>query len=270
MIKIGDFARLCEVSIPTIRYYDEVGLLKPLSVDSQSGYRYYSISQMPRLNRILALKDLGFTLQQIENVLNGGLTLHELQGMLKMKQAEAEQQIATEQARLCRIAARLRQIEQEDRMSDFDVALKNVSPILVASCTVTIPTNDQVPEYLDRAFCAVFTHIHTHSAKSVGPCSAIWHQGANVLENEVAEAAVPIDRVIPETAEVKVYEAPAMQVATVVHHGALSNLPMMHKALLHWMETNRYEATGSYREIYHSPPGAEETVTEVQYPVSKG
>ena len=267
MIKIGDFARMCEVSVPTIRYYDEVGLLKPLSVDSTSGYRYYSVSQMPRLNRIMALKDLGFTLQQIENVLNGGLTLHELQGMLKMKQAEVERLIATERARLCRIAARLRQIEQEDRMSDFDVALKNVSPTLVASCTVTIPTNDQVPEYLGRAFSAVYGHIDMHGAKPVGPCCAIWHQGSSVLENEVAEAMVPIDRATPETAEVKVYEVPAMQVATVVHHGPLSALPLMHKALLSWMETNQYEPAGSYREVYHHTE--DNPVTEVQYPVAK-
>jgi len=267
VIKIGDFARLCEVSIPTIRYYDEVGLIKPLSVDTQSGYRYYSVSQMPRLNRILALKELGFTLPQIENVLNGGLTLHELQGMLKMKEAEVAQQIATEQARLCRIAACLRQIEQEDRMSDFDVAHKNVSPMLVASYTVTIPTNDQVPEYLGRAFGEVYEHVYAQGAKAVGPCCAIWHQGANVLENEVAEAIVPIDHVIPETANVKVYEAPAMQVATVVHHGPLSALPLMHKALLRWMETNQYEAAGSYREVYHHTE--DNPVTEVQYPVTK-
>jgi len=268
VIKIGDFARLCEVSIPTIRYYDEVGLLKPLSVESTSGYRYYSVSQMPRLNRILALKDLGFTLQQIEGVLNGGPTLDELQGMLKLKQAEVEQQIVTEQARLCRIAARLKQIEQEDRMSDFDVALKSVSPTLVASYTVTIPSNDQVPEVLGRAFGEVYEHVYTQGAKAVGPCCAIWHQGANVLENEVAEAMVPIDHVIPETANVKVYEVPAMQVAMVVHEGSLSNLPLMHKALLKWMETNQYEAAGSYREVYHK--SEDNPVTEVQYPVTKG
>src|SRR5437868_5106441 len=125
-----------------------MGLLKPIAVDSQSGYRYYSLSQMPRLNRILALKDLGFTLQQIENVLNGELTLDELRGMLKLKHAEVEQQLASEQARLDRIAARLKQIEQEACMSEFDVALKTVSPMLVATYTVAIPTNDAASDYL--------------------------------------------------------------------------------------------------------------------------
>jgi DNA-binding transcriptional MerR regulator len=267
MIKIGDFARLGQVTVPTLRFYAEVGLLKPTSVDSASGYRYYALSQLPRLNRIMALKDLGFTLPQIEQVLNGDPNLDTLRGMLSMKQAETEQLVATEQARLCRIEARLQQIEQEDRMSEFDVAVKAVPAMLVATCTVTIPTNDQASAFLDRAFGDVFCQLSVHGAKPVGPCGAIWHQGSEVLENEVAEVIVPIDRAFPATESVQVYEAPALQVAAVVHQGGYDNLPLMHKALLQWMEANGYEAVGSYRELYHSPPDAEIPVLEVQYPI---
>src|SRR5690349_14634726 len=112
MIKIGDFARLAQVSIVTLRHYDEIGLLKPSTVDKFTGYRYYSINQLPRLNRILALKDLGFSLEQIEQML-GGVSLEEMRGMLKLRQAEQEQKLAEEEARLRRIAMRLRQIELE-------------------------------------------------------------------------------------------------------------------------------------------------------------
>lgn len=269
MIKIGDFARLSQVTIPALRHYEDIGLLKPISVDSATGYRYYSVSQLPRLNRILALKDLGFTLQQIENVLNGGLTLDELRGMLKLKHAEVEQQLATEQTRLDRIAARLKQIEQEDGMSEFEVALKTVSPMLVASCTVTIPTNDQVSDFLGRAFAEVGNHITANDAKWVGPCGAFWHQGSEVLENEVAEAVIPIDHMIPGTASVQVYEVPATQVASVVHHGAFDSLPQMHRALHEWMEINQYQTVGSYREFYHNTQDRENSVIEVQYPVSR-
>lgn len=269
MIKIGDFARLNQVTVPTLRFYDEAGLLKPIFVDGSSGYRYYAVAQMPRLNRILALKDLGFTLQQIENVLNGGLTPDELRGMLKMKHAEVEQQLATEQSRLDRIAARLRQIEQENCMSEFDVALKTVSPILVASCEVTIPTNDQAGDYLERAFAEVGNHMKAHGAKMAGPCCAIWHQGAEILENEVAEAAMPLDHSIPEGDSVRVYELASAQMASVIHNGSLDSLPQMHAALLQWMETEQYRSAGPYREVYHDINGAGTPVIEVQYPVSK-
>lgn len=81
MIKIGDFARLCQVSVVTLRYYDEMGLLKPVKVDEFTGYRFYSASQLPRLNRILALKDLGFPLEQIKLMLAGDLSLEQLRSM---------------------------------------------------------------------------------------------------------------------------------------------------------------------------------------------
>jgi DNA-binding transcriptional MerR regulator len=69
MIKIGDFSKLARVSIKALRYYDEIGLLKPVSVDQYTGYRYYSTSQLPRLIRIIALKDMGLSLEEIAKLL---------------------------------------------------------------------------------------------------------------------------------------------------------------------------------------------------------
>ena len=271
MIKIGDFARLCQVSVPTLRHYDDIDLLKPISVDAFTGYRYYSVSQMPRLNRILALKDLGFSLDQIERVLNGGLSLEQLRGMLTLKQAEVEQHLADEQARLKRITTRLHQIELEDSMPNYEVVLKTVAPMLIASRTVTIPTNDQVPQVLNPAFGAACNYALEQGAKITGPCFAIWHQAAEVLANEVAEAAFPIDRKLPGTDEVKVYELPQAQVASAVHHGDFENFTQLHTVLLKWIEANGYRVAGAYREFYiqHDPNHMNESATEVQYPVEK-
>ena len=88
MIKIGDFARLCQISVVTLRHYDDVGLIKPVQVDPFTGYRYYAVGQLPRLNRILALKDLGFSLEQIATVLAEDLNPDQLRGMLMLKRAE--------------------------------------------------------------------------------------------------------------------------------------------------------------------------------------
>src|SRR5678815_4301865 len=116
MIKIGDFARLSQVSVVTLRYYGEMDLLKPVKVDSFTGYRFYSTEQLPFLNRILALKDLGFSLEQIKLMLTDDLTLEQLRGMLKVQRNEVEKHVEDEQERLLRIEARLRQIELEDKM----------------------------------------------------------------------------------------------------------------------------------------------------------
>lgn len=271
MIKIGDFARLSHVSVVTLRHYDEIGLLRPVVVDSVTGYRYYAVAQLPRLNRILALKDLGLSLEQIDRVLSGGLTLDNLRGMLMLKQAEVEQHIAQEQDRLARIAARLRQIERENEMADYDVVLKSVPPLLVAARRVTIPTNDMVPEHLGAAYADVSAHVMTHGAKECGPCIAMWHQPAAVHANEEVDAAVPLDRSIPSTERVQVYELPQAQVASVVHHGDFADFTHGHAALLSWIEANGYQIAGPYREVYinHDRSNMSESATEIQYPVDK-
>jgi len=271
MIKIGDFARLCQVSIVTLRHYDEIGLLKPVSVDSFTGYRYYAANQLPRINRILALKDLGFSLIQIELVLSGELGLEQLRGMLMMKQAESEQRLIEEQGRLSRIASRLRQIELENTMPHYDVIIKNVPAMRIASRRITIPTNDQVPNYLGPAIDEVYQTLKTQGVKDTAPCFAIWHQPAEILTNEEAEAAVPIDRAFPDTERVRVYELPSVMVASTIHHGDYAAFAQAHAALLTWIEANGYRSLGNYRELYVTfdaqNPGNH--VTEIQYPVEK-
>ena len=91
MFKIGDFSKLAQVSVKTLRHYGKMGLIKPAWIDRFSGYRYYTADQLPRLNRILALKDLGFSLEQIRQLLRDDLPAAELRGMMRMKQAEVEQ-----------------------------------------------------------------------------------------------------------------------------------------------------------------------------------
>lgn len=271
MIRIGVFARLSQVSIPTLHHYDEIGLLKPIRVDQFTGYRYYSVSQLPRLNRILALKDLGFSLEQIEQALAQDLNADELRGMLKLKRAEAEREVVDAQARLMRIEARLKQIEMENAMPAYEVVLKTTPAILIASCTVTIPTNDQVPQYLNEAYSNVYDAIRAQGVKDTGPCFALWHQGPEILADEVAEAAVPIERAMPSTGKVKVYELPPTQVAATVHHGDFENFTQAHTALLQWTEANGYKVVGAYREIYihHTEGELNDSATEIQYPVEK-
>jgi DNA-binding transcriptional MerR regulator len=106
MLRIGEFSRIGQVSVKTLRYYDTVGLLKPIVVDPATGYRYYAFEMLPKLNRILALKELGLSLEQIKQLLNDGLSAEQLRGMLKLKQVEIQQQMADEQEKLARVEAR--------------------------------------------------------------------------------------------------------------------------------------------------------------------
>src|SRR5512140_3508463 len=132
MIRIGEFSRISQVSIKTLRFYDEVGLLHPSKVDDFTGYRYYTFSQLARLHRILALKEMGFPLEQIGRLLDDDLSPQHLRGMLKARRAEIQSRVDEELERLVRVEARLKQIEQEHVMSQVEVVIKKVETQSIA------------------------------------------------------------------------------------------------------------------------------------------
>jgi DNA-binding transcriptional MerR regulator len=111
MFTIGDFARHGRVSVRMLRHYDATGLLRPAHVDPATGYRYYTAAQLARLNRVIALKDLGFTLQQVRAILDEKVTIGELRAMLRLRRADLEAAITAAAARLAQVEARLRSIE---------------------------------------------------------------------------------------------------------------------------------------------------------------
>ena len=108
MFTIGDFARHGRVSVRMLRHYDAIGLLRPAHVDPTSAHRHYEAGQLAQLNRIVALKDLGFTLEQVRAMLDEQVGVEQVRGMLTLRRAELATTLATEALRLTRIEARLR------------------------------------------------------------------------------------------------------------------------------------------------------------------
>lgn len=270
MLKIGDFSRLGQVTIQTLRHYDDLGLLKPSTVDAFTGYRYYSYEQLPRLNRILALKDLGFSLEQIAAVLNAGVSVDQLRGMLRLRQAEQQEQVRAEQARLDRVAARLRQIEREGIMSNYEVLLKNVAPQWVAGLRRIIPTYTEQRRLWDL----LMPQLAQHGARQTGPCLTLYYD-PGYKESEVdLEVCQPVAGPLAEgaalTAGVRVYELPgAASMASTLHHGQFDTISEAYDALLHWISANGYQVAGPAREVVLSMPPAGEgaPLIEVQFPV---
>lgn len=109
-----------------------MGLLPPAHVDRFTSYRYYTLEQLPRLNRILALRDLGFSLDQVTALLDVGVGTEELQALLRRRRGELEQEIAAAQTRLTQVDIRLRWIEEEKQMPQIEVLHKDVPEIMVA------------------------------------------------------------------------------------------------------------------------------------------
>lgn len=270
MIKIGHFSRISQVPVKTLRYYDEMGLLKPVEVDRFTGYRYYSFDQLRRLNRILALKDLGFSLEQISKLLSQELLVAELRGMLRMKQEELRQRLEDEMIRLERVEARLKQLEQETGMPDYDVVLKKVNPILVAGVRDIIPSYPEQGHLWEK----LETYLGQQKVTPTGACFTIYYADEPEIDAEVCE---PLSERIPASKSILVHELPAIEdMACVIHQGPFTSLHEAYNALLKWIDSNGYRVIGPAREIYLQAPATAgsqtdpNTVTEVQFPVAKG
>jgi effector-binding domain-containing protein len=269
MIRIGDFSKLSCVSIKALRLYDQMGLLKPAQVDPFTSYRYYSVSQLPRLNRILAFKDLGFSLEQIAQLLDEQIPPSQIRGMLRLKQAELQQLVETEQARLTRIEARLRQIEQENTMPNYDVVLKKVEPIQVASIREILPNYPSV----GRLFYELEDYLHQQGITQCEKCAAIWHDTEYKESDIDGEAIVVLEQSISSNERIKVYELQGYETAAcLVFQGSYSQLSQPYNDLLSWIERNGYRIIGPNREFYidgGSEQDNESYVTEIQFPVEK-
>ena len=270
MIRIGDFSKLSRISVKTLRYYDEMGLLQPVQVDPFTGYRLYEYSQLSDLNRILALKELGFSLEEIGRLLDDGLSVEQMRGMLKLRETEARQRVKEEAERLERIRTRLKQIEQENGMSRYEVVIKKVEEIKTASVRDVIP----LPSEQGGLWGELEGYLAMSRVHPVGACFTLYHDDEFKERDWDLEVCEPIETGFDESARVKVQTLPAATLACTLHNGPFVTISEAYNAIGKWITDNGYRITGPCREVYLRPStnGSQndpETVTEIQFPVEK-
>jgi predicted transcriptional regulator YdeE/DNA-binding transcriptional MerR regulator len=271
MLKIGDFSKLAHVTVKALRLYGEMGLLRPNWVDRFSGYRYYALDQLPRLNRILALKDLGFSLEQIRTQLDENVSAGQLRSMMQVRQADLLEQIRVEQERLGRIEARLKQIETEGKQPVYEVIIKHGLPVPVAALHQRVNSLPQV-----AAACAemlVELHVWQQAARLKGelPWIKIIHNPDYVERNIDLEVALLLPTPAPSrvSGRVHLYTLPAVgrmasAVCCMEKDGELS---AVYAALYAWVSDNNCRITGSSRELHLTDPASASPFIEVQVPI---
>ena len=191
MFRIGEFSRIGSVTIDTLRHYDAVGLLKPAKVDPFTGYRHYTAKQLHALNRIIALKEVGFSLAEITRILRDKLTPDELRGMLKAQLVLAESAIETAQLRQERIQARLNYLNLEENMPAYEVTLKPVDTLTVAAIREIVPTIDQVPQRIGEMFYTIANWMKANDLPFGLPMT-IYHNEGYTRKNIDTECAIII------------------------------------------------------------------------------
>ncbi|MEU8817878.1 MerR family transcriptional regulator [Actinoplanes sp. NPDC048796] len=278
MFSIGEFAALGRVSVRMLRHYDAIGLLRPAHVDPHSGYRFYTAAQLRLLNRVTALKDLGFSLQEVQTLIDEKVDTAELRGMLRLRRAELATRMRQDTARLAQVDARLRMIESEGHMDTGDVVLKTIPAMRVAQLSATAEGYDHptsITENLSPLYPRLMELMERHGVAMTGAPLA-WYEPAPTEPGEETirvHAAFPIGaaEVGPEAGFDVVTLPPIERAATALHHGPMSEAFRTGQKIANWIDDNGHRTIepGFAREVYlDCPPGEfDKWVTEMQVPV---
>jgi DNA-binding transcriptional MerR regulator len=271
MYRIGEFSRICRVPVSALRYYSDLGLLPPVATDSESGYRYYEAAQLPRLNRILALKDLGLSLDQIGQILDRELSASELRGMLRLKQVEMSREVAEQQAKLARVENRLRLIESEGQMPDYEIVIKELDSQHVLSLREIASSPGQLGEMVGDGFAALMPA----GVMPTGPCFAVYHDPEFNPERFDGEVAFPVPEHITEGPQTPAGRSFSHRIvaggkaAVTIHHGPYETIDQAYAALGAWLEAHEKTMAGPPQEAYLSAPDDPSgPVTEIRWPVA--
>jgi DNA-binding transcriptional MerR regulator len=274
-LKVGEFSRLCQVPVKTLRYYDEIGLFTPSEIDRFTSYRYYSLDQLPRIHRIMALKELGLSLEQIAQLVGTNLSADEIHDMFQLKQAELQQQIDEELARLSLVKFHLRQIEQEAKMPELQVVVKKLEPFHALTLRKVFPTQYEIDETGKEILQATASGALRPIALPMGIAYADDFRRIDldyefVLPIDSSHAAVKLEsRGILEPSDV-----PAMEMAaTYLHQGDHDLLNNALVNLQRWAVENGYRLGSEMRMIYFRGPmhrvAPAEYLTELQHQIER-
>lgn len=247
MLNIGDFARHGRVSVRMLRHYDAIGLLRPAHVDPHSGYRGYEVAQLSRLNRIVALKDLGFTLEQVASIIDDKAGIDELRGMLRLRRAELANQLAADRARLAAVEARLRTIEVEGAMPTNDVQVKKIDPVRVAELSGVAASFEpaSITPVIGPLFHELVHRLEAAGVTPVGPAISYYEDAPE--GGVVVHASLPVNE--QEIEGVEVVDLPGIKAATIMHHGDMDNVLSTGQTLAKWIEQNGHTSAGYNREV---------------------
>jgi DNA-binding transcriptional MerR regulator len=266
MYGIGLVARLAQVSVRTLRHYDNLGLLKPSHVDPLTGYRYYAPDQVLRLHRILVLRDLGVPLAQIGQLIDDDVTVEQLRGILRLRQAEARAQLAAQTEQLMRVEIRLAQLE-EVSMADYDVIVKRLEPMRVVALSADLAGYDEIGATCDRMYPRLQSALIEHGVPFGGLSLALYEDTGDETRPLRITTALPVPAgVTIDAGELATIELAAVErAATTVVRGDPAQFPGAFRALHEWIDQTGARATAFERELYIDCDGPRDTwVTELQ------
>jgi DNA-binding transcriptional MerR regulator len=250
--RIGEFAELSGVSVKTLRFYDQIGLLRPAAVDSRTRYRLYVPRQLQELASIRALQELGASLQDIRCVVGAETSLGERRRLLEKLKLNAEQSMAAARRSLAWIDGALGELEDFDR--PVSVVVKTRPAVRVASVRAKVHRYEDIVE-VERDLQRAVTTDAAGDFKGV-----LWHRCADSGSLE-GEPFVELKRDVSRCGAYELKHLPSVTVASAYCESEEDAAEHAYDALRRWMHLHDYRLDGPKREIYLG------RMLEIQFPL---
>lgn len=271
MLKIGDFSKFTKISIHMLRHYDEIELLKPKEIDSESGYRYYSEEQIPYANKIQLLKSMGFGLPSIKQILQECGNEDALKGYIEMQLLDTENEKRKLEAKIQLLTGAISDLEQQKNPLNYSIIVKEIPKRIVISYRGFIPAFNQE----GILWNALAENTASLSIKYTNPSFdvAIIHSNdsSELIDVEVQKS---IDRKIESIDNIECKEMPMTKVAVVAYQGGYEELKIINEEMATWLIENGYVLNGEIMNVYHISPktthNQKQFLTEVCYPIRRG
>ena len=264
LYKIGMFAAMNRVTVKALRFYEEQGLLLPASIDSETGYRYYKLNQMATLHRISALKQAGFTLEEIVRINHG----EDEEALLRNKKSELLSKIAelTKQ-----VAVLDGYLAKKKSCLLSPVLIKEVPECKVAYRRTRLDSYDdlfdkmpQMGELMEQAGCICALPEY---------CFTNYLEPRYKEEDILVELCESVTECKDDSGELHFKSMPKIQAASIFHKGSYNTLATSYESVLKYVEDHGYEIVGAIRESYidgvWNKENESEWLTEIQVPVRK-
>ena len=265
MLKIGEFSKLSRVSVRMLRHYDEIGLLPPASIDSATGYRYYSEDQLPVAGRITALRDIGFGLGEIQACQQGRENPQVLAALFSARREALRGELAALRRQLRLLDTLEQRLRKEDSNMEYPVNLKTLPQRQVASVRMTIPAYDQ-EGILWHTLVRETEHLQLQPDDPCY-CTVTFHDGEYKETDVDVEAQKTVRGTYPDTEHVVFKTVPPVTFASVTFQGPYDKIQAANAAVAAWVRDNGYVFDGPAFNIYHVSPhetdNPEEFITEV-------
>ncbi len=268
MFRIGDFSKMAKTTIKTLRYYDEIGILKPEKTDQFTGYRFYTSKQLLQFHKILSYRQAGLSAQEIKFILSG----QDEKKVLDKRKEELLSLLSETSCQISRIEFIL-QGKEDLNFMNYVATIKELPECIVYSKRMTVPNYDAYFEVIPKLGEKVEKKYPDLKCTNPAYCFIVYLDGEYREKDINIEFCEAIDQIKPDFDGVVFKKIESTTAVSVFHKGPYQGFRQAYAFIFKWIEENGYKIKEAPRESYidgiWNKESEEDWLTELQIPIVK-